>query len=77
MDKAQRDECLKRDYLLRKRAAQIVSSLLREGYRLVTQSDACRLCMLRHNNGSRVEVRVDNIGVTVFKNGLLKKIELI
>ena len=77
MEKEQRDECLKRDYLLRKRAAREVLSLLGEGYRLVTQSDGCRLCVLRHQNGNRVKVSVDNLGVTVYKNGLLKKIELI
>lgn len=63
--------------LVRRRAAEIVRSLLSEGYTLVSQSNACEICVLRHKmNGNRVVVKCGAIGVYVFKNGLLKKIEL-
>lgn len=64
--------------LKKKRAAQIVQSFTTEGYSLVTQSNACQECILRHkSNGNRLVVRVGSLGVYVFKNDRLIKLELV
>lgn len=61
-----------------RRAAQIVQSLLTEGYTLIAQSNACEVCTLKHtSNGNRISVEVGELGVYVFKNQRLVKLELI
>lgn len=63
---------------LRKRAAEMSLSLLNEGYRVVTQSNACEAIVLRHcTNGNWIQIQCTNMGVLMYKNGLLKKIELL
>lgn len=62
----------------RKRAAQIVQSFTTEGYNIITQSNACQECILRHkSNGNKMVVRVGKLGVYVYKNGRLLKLEII
>lgn len=63
---------------IKKRGAEIVRSLLSEGYILVSQSNACETVTLRHStNGNRMFIRCGSLGVWVFKNRRLVKIELI
>lgn len=63
---------------IRKRGAEIVRSLLSEGYILVSQSNACETATLRHTkNGNRIFVRCGSLGVYVFKNGQLSKLDLV
>lgn len=57
-------------------AACEVKSLLSEGYTLISQSNACEMATLRHRtNGNYMHVEVRHLGVYVFKNGKLIKIE--
>ena len=64
--------------LLRRRAAQMVRSLLTEGYTLVSQSNACESCILRHReNGNWMKVTVGELGVYMYKNQQLVNIELL
>ncbi len=63
---------------IRQRAAQIAVSLLSEGYMMVSQSNACETVILRHrSNGNHMTIRCGELGVYVWKNQLLKKIELL
>ena len=65
-------------FKIRARAAQIAQSLLTEGYRIISQSNACEIITLRHwRNGNHITIVCGQIGVNVYKNGLLKKIELL
>lgn len=60
------------------RAAQIVLSLLTEGYSLIAQSNGCEVCTLRHkSNGNRVRVEIGQLGVYVYKNNKFVKLEII
>lgn len=61
---------------LRQMAACEVKSLLSEGYILVSQSNACDMATLRHRtNGNYMHIEVRTLGVYVWKNGELVKIE--
>lgn len=63
---------------LRKRGAEIVRSLLSEGYMLEYQSNGCEVASLRHrSNGNRMQVKVGQLGVFVYKNGSLCKLEVL
>lgn len=62
--------------LKQKRAAEIVRSLLTEGYIVTAHSDACGIYFLRHmRNQNKMRVEIGELGVYVFKNFQLKKIE--
>lgn len=57
-------------------AASEVKSLLSEGYLLISQSNACDMATLRHSsNGNYIHIEVRYLGVYVFKNGKLIKVE--
>lgn len=63
---------------IRKRGAEIVRSLLSEGYVLVSQSNACETVTLKHTqNGNRMTIRCGYFGVWLYKNGRLCKIEML
>lgn len=71
-------EALQRYTKLRKRAAEMTLSLLNEDYVIVSQSKACETVTLRHRfNGNFIVLKCGNIGVFLYKNGLLKKIEIL
>lgn len=62
--------------LLKKRGAEIVRSLLTEGYMLITQAHGCEFVSLKHKqNGNRIVVECTAFAVYVFKNGRLIKLE--
>lgn len=53
-------------------------SLLNEDYVIVSQSKACETVTLRHRfNGNFIVLKCGNIGIYLYKNGLLKKIEIL
>mgnify|MGYP003299846184 FL=1 len=61
---------------IRKRAEEIVCSLLTEGYVLTYQSQGCLIVSLRHKvNGNHVVVKCGALGVYVYKNKKLVKSE--
>lgn len=63
---------------IKKRGAEIVRSLLSEGYLLVSQSNACETVTLKHSvNGNRMFIKCGYFGVWVYKNGKLVKVEMI
>lgn len=71
-------EALQRSIKVRKRAAEIARSLISEDYVLVSQSNACETITLHHRfNGNRMTVKCGVMGVYVWKNNILKKIELL
>lgn len=67
----------KTKFLLNKRAAAIVGSLISEGYRLRAKSDRMGLYFLAHSNGNLMRVEISDIGISLFKNNTLVKCELI
>ena len=67
----------KRSNLVKSRAAQIVLSLLSEGYHLVFRSECYSVYKLQHINGNHITVQCGQLGVSVFKNGNLKKLEIV
>lgn len=61
-----------------KRAAEIVCSLVSEGYLVTAHSDACGIYFLRHKRNKNVmRVELGELGVYVFKNMRLLKIDLV
>lgn len=69
-------ESSRRSFKLRTVAAKAVLSFLSEGYVIVSQSNACETATLRHaQNGNRITVRCGQLGVYIFKNNRLLKID--
>lgn len=63
---------------LRKLGADIVRSLISEGYTLVSQSNACERVILRHRtNGHWITVQCRQLGVWVYKDDKCVKVELL
>lgn len=63
---------------IRKRGAEIVRSLISEGYQLVWQSNGCESACLKHrSNHNVIDVQCRKLGVYVYKNGKCIKIDLI
>lgn len=61
-----------------KRAAEMVVSLVSEGYKIQAHSDACGLYFLRHSTNHNVmRVEVGSLGVYIYKNNRLLKIDLV
>lgn len=58
-----------------KRATETVGSLLSEKWKIVgwSQDARFRYCALRHTNGNRAVVQVDNKTVSLFINHKLRK----
>lgn len=76
MDRTQKKMMQQRHNRLRQMAACEVKSLLSEGYTLISQSNACDMATLRHRtNGNYIHIEVHFLGVYVYKNGKLIKIE--
>lgn len=67
-----------RNRIMRKRAALMVQSFLSEGYKLVFQSNACEYCALKHKeNGNSIRIHCGELGVYVYKNNKLLKVDLV
>lgn len=76
MSKETQTEAQRRSSKIRQMGAEIVRSLISEGYTLVSQSNGCETVTLRHRtNKNRMFIRCGHLGVYVFKNRKLLKIE--
>lgn len=64
--------------MAQKRGAEIVRSLLIEGYIRTSQSEGLRIMVLRHRyNGNVITVICAANGVTLYKNGAFLKFEAV